>query len=119
MKRFQRLRVSGQYRGFVEWGWRVRDDAVRYREKRIARGRVSTILSYEDKNKRKKPTRPGTFTCIRRRPESSFVHDQSRGTFGSIFWSGEGLDEEFFMIPRRPGREFEDDLDLGSVSFVV
>jgi hypothetical protein len=37
-----------------------------------------------------------------------------------MFWSGLGLaDEEFFMIPRKPGREFEDfPLDLGSVEMV-
>jgi len=61
---------------------------------------------------------PGTCISIRRRPESSLVHDQSRGVFGLMFWGGgsETADEEFFMIPRKPGREFEDFvLGLGSV----
>lgn len=67
----------------------------------------------------KRLTSPGTFTSIRRRPESSFVHDQSRGAFGLIFWGRRGLDEEFFMIPRKPGREFDDFLlDLDSVKVV-
>jgi len=62
---------------------------------------------------------PGTFTSIRRRPESSFVHDQSRVAFVLISWGRRGLDEEFFMIPRRPGKEFDDfPLDLGSVEVV-
>jgi hypothetical protein len=52
------------------------------------------------------------FTSIQRRLES-------RGAFGLIFWSREGLDEGFFMIPRKPGREFDDFLlDLGSVEVV-
>lgn len=61
------------------------------------------------------------FTSIRRRPESSFVHDQSRGAFGLIFWGRGGLDVEFFMIPRKPGREFDEfslDLDLSSEEVV-
>jgi len=59
---------------------------------------------------------PGTITSIRRRPESSLVHDQSRGAFELIFLGRRGLDEEFFMIPRKPGREFDDfPFDLGSV----
>ena len=67
-------------------------------------------------------TSPGTFTSIRRRPESSFVHDQSRGVFTLTFWGRRNLDEEFFMIPRKPGRESDDfplDLDLGSVEVVL
>lgn len=36
-----------------------------------------------------------------------------------IFWGRRGLDEEFFMIPRKPGREFEDfPLDFSSVEVV-
>ena len=67
----------------------------------------------------KRLTSPGTFTSIRRRPESSFVHDQSRRAFGLIFWGGGGLDEAFFMIPRKPGKEFDDfPLDLGSVEVI-
>lgn len=71
-----------------------------------------------------RPTSPGTCTSIRRRPESSLVHDQSRGVFvfGLMFWGGgsETADEEFFMIPRKPGREFEDFvLDLGLVGLVA
>ena len=34
-----------------------------------------------------------------------------------IFWGRKDLDEEFFMIPRKPGREF-DDFPLGSVEVV-
>lgn len=67
-------------------------------------------------------TSPGMSTSTRRRPESSFVHDQSRGTLELIFWGLEMADEEFFMIPRKPGRELgdfpEDVLDLGSVEMV-
>jgi hypothetical protein len=48
------------------------------------------------------------------------VHDQSRGAFELIFWGRRGLDEEFFMIPRNPGREFDDfPFDLGSVEVVL
>jgi len=63
---------------------------------------------------------PGTLTSTRRRPESSFVHDQSRGTFGLMFRSGlEMADGRVFMIPRKPGRESEDfPVDLGSVEVV-
>lgn len=62
---------------------------------------------------------PGTFTSIRRRPESSLVHDQSKGAFELIFWGRRGFDAEFFMIPRKPGREFDDfPFDLGSVEVV-
>ena len=72
-------------------------------------------MRYRDK----KLTNPGTFTSIRRRPESSLVHDQSRGAIELIFWGKRGLDEEFFMIPRKPGREFEDfPFDLGSVEVI-
>ena len=35
------------------------------------------------------------------------------------FWGRRGLDEEFFMIPRKPGKEFDDfPFDLGSVEVV-
>lgn len=63
---------------------------------------------------------PGTLISTRRRPESSFVHDQSRGTFGLMFRSGlEMADGKVFMIPRKPGRESEDfRVDLGSVEVV-
>ena len=37
-----------------------------------------------------------------------------------MFWGRRGLDEEFFMIPRKPGREFDDfSLDLDSVEVVL